>query len=45
MQILSREELAGVIAHELAHIRNRDTLTMTVAATIAGAISSIVNSA
>ncbi len=43
MQILSREELAGVIAHELAHIRNRDTLTMTVAATIAGAISSIVN--
>ncbi len=43
MQMLSREELAGVIAHELAHIRNRDTLTMTVAATIAGAISSIVN--
>ncbi len=43
MQVLSREELAGVIAHELAHIRNRDTLTMTVAATIAGAISSIVN--
>jgi heat shock protein HtpX len=32
------EELAGVIAHELAHIRNRDTLTMTVTATIAGAI-------
>jgi heat shock protein HtpX len=43
MQILTEEELAGVIAHELAHIRNRDTLTMTVAATIAGAISSIVN--
>ncbi len=43
MQHLTREELAGVIAHELAHIRNRDTLTMTVAATIAGAISSIVN--
>jgi len=40
-QALSRQELAGVIAHELAHIRNRDTLTMTVAATIAGAISSI----
>ena len=38
MQSLSREELAGVIAHELAHIKNRDTLTMTVAATIAGAI-------
>ena len=32
-----REELAGVIAHELAHIKNRDTLTMTIAATIAGA--------
>ncbi len=39
LQALSREELAGVIAHELAHIRNRDTLTMTVAATVAGAIS------
>lgn len=38
MQSLSREELAGVIAHELAHIKNRDTLTMTIAATIAGAI-------
>ena len=35
---LSREELAGVIAHELAHIKHRDTLTMTIAATIAGAI-------
>jgi heat shock protein HtpX len=43
MEILSREELAGVVAHELAHIKNRDTLTMTVAATIAGAISSVVN--
>src|SRR5215510_11878588 len=41
MQQLSREELAGVIAHELAHIKNHDTLTMTVTATIAGAISSI----
>jgi heat shock protein HtpX len=39
MRQLSREELAGVIAHELAHIRNRDTLLMTVAATVAGAIS------
>ena len=38
MQSLSRDELAGVIAHELAHIKNRDTLTMTIAATIAGAI-------
>jgi heat shock protein HtpX len=40
---LSREELAGVLAHELAHIRNRDTLTMTVTATIAGAISMLAN--
>lgn len=39
LDILSREELAGVIAHELAHIKNRDTLTMTMAATIGGAIS------
>jgi heat shock protein HtpX len=36
---LSEEEVAGVVAHELAHIRNRDTLIMTVTATIAGAIS------
>ena len=34
----SREELAGVIAHELGHIKNRDTLTMTITATLAGAI-------
>jgi heat shock protein HtpX len=39
LQTLSRDELAGVIAHELAHIKNRDTLTMTITATIAGAIS------
>ncbi len=39
MRILSREELEGVIAHELAHIKNRDILVSTVAATIAGAIS------
>jgi len=39
LQSLSREELAGVIAHELAHVKNRDTLTMTITATIAGAIS------
>lgn len=38
IKLLSREELAGVMAHELAHIKNRDTLIMTVAATIAGAI-------
>jgi heat shock protein HtpX len=39
LQLLDREELEGVIAHELAHIKNRDILTMTVAATVAGAIS------
>jgi heat shock protein HtpX len=39
LKLLSREELAGVMAHELAHIKNRDTLIMTVAATVAGAIS------
>jgi heat shock protein HtpX len=43
MKRLSREELAGVLAHELAHIKNRDTLTMTVTATIAGAISMLAN--
>jgi heat shock protein HtpX len=39
VQSLSREELAGVIAHELAHVKNHDTLLMTVTATIAGAVS------
>jgi len=39
LQNLSRDEVAGVIAHELAHIKNHDTLIMTVTATIAGAIS------
>lgn len=43
LDTLSTQELAGVIAHELGHIRNRDTLTMTVAATIAGAISMFAN--
>lgn len=43
MQTLNRDELAGVIAHELAHIANRDTLIMTVTATIAGAISMLGN--
>jgi heat shock protein HtpX len=38
---LSRGEVAGVMAHELAHIRNRDTLTMTVSATLAGAIATL----
>ena len=39
LDMLSYEELSGVLAHELSHIENRDTLTMTVAATIGGAIS------
>jgi len=39
MRILSREELQGVIAHELTHVKNRDILISTIAATIAGAIS------
>ena len=43
LQTLSRDELAGVVAHELAHIRNRDTLIMTVTATFAGAISMLTN--
>jgi heat shock protein HtpX len=43
LQALSRDELAGVIAHELAHIKNRDTLTMTVTATMAGAIAMLGN--
>ena len=38
-----RDEIAGVMAHELAHVRNRDTLTMTITATIAGAISMLAN--
>jgi len=43
MQILSEEELEGVMAHELAHVANRDTLISTVAATFAGAISMLGN--
>jgi heat shock protein HtpX len=39
LDMLSREEIAGVLAHELAHVRHHDTLTMTITATIAGAIS------
>jgi len=40
---VSGEELAGVLAHELSHVRNRDTLTMTITATIAGAIAMLAN--
>lgn len=43
MRLLDREELAAVIAHELGHIKNRDTLVTTVAATIAGAVSMLAN--
>jgi heat shock protein HtpX len=43
LTMLSREEVAGVMAHELAHVKNRDTLTMTVTATIAGAIGMLAN--
>ncbi len=43
MRTLNRDELAGVIAHELAHIKHRDTLTMTVTATMAGAIAMLGN--
>ncbi len=45
MRMLSRDELAGVIAHELAHIRHRDMLTGTIVATIAGAISMLAQMA
>jgi heat shock protein HtpX len=45
LQLLDRHELAGVIAHELGHIKQRDTLVMTVAATLAGAVSMLANMA
>ncbi len=41
LKIINRDELEGVIAHELAHIKNRDMLLQTVTATMAGAISSL----
>ena len=43
LKSMTREELAGVIAHELAHIKHRDTLIMTITATFAGAISMLAN--
>lgn len=43
LDMLSRDEVAAVMAHELGHVRNRDTLIMTMVATIAGAISMIAN--
>lgn len=43
MRILSERELRGVMAHELAHVKNRDTLISTLSATVAGAISMLAN--
>lgn len=43
LDMLDREEVEAVMAHELGHVRNRDTLVMTMVATIAGAISMIAN--
>ena len=43
LQRLNSEEVAGVMAHELAHVKNRDTLIMTITATLAGAISMLAN--
>jgi heat shock protein HtpX len=43
LNMVSRDELAGVLAHELGHIKNHDTLLMTLTATIAGAISMLAN--
>ncbi len=43
LRIVSHEELAGVLGHELGHIKHRDTLTMTITATIAGAIGMLAN--
>jgi heat shock protein HtpX len=43
MNMLNRDEIEGVMAHELAHVKNRDTLIMTMVATIAGAISMLAN--
>lgn len=43
LQLLSEDELEGVVAHELAHIRNRDMLLQTVTATLAGAIGNLAN--
>jgi heat shock protein HtpX len=43
LRLLNRDEVAGVMAHELAHVKNRDTLVMTMTAAIAGAISMLAN--
>ncbi len=43
LQMLTAEEIAGVMAHELAHVKNRDTLIMTITATMAGALSMLAS--
>lgn len=43
LDLLTPQEVSGVIGHELSHVKNRDTLTMTIAATIGGAISMVAN--
>lgn len=43
LRAMSSEEIAGVMAHELAHVKHRDTLTMTITATLAGAIGMLAN--
>lgn len=43
LNMLTRDEVAGVMAHELGHVKNRDTLIMTMVATVAGAISMLAN--
>jgi heat shock protein HtpX len=43
LSMLDRSEIRGVMAHELAHVKNRDTLTMTITATVAGALSALAN--
>ena len=43
LNMLTKDEVAGVMAHELGHVKNRDTLIMTMVATVAGAISMLAN--
>ena len=43
LSMLDRREIRGVMAHELAHVKHRDTLTMTITATLAGAVSALAN--
>jgi heat shock protein HtpX len=43
LRMLDRREIRGVMGHELTHVKNRDTLTMTITATLAGAVSALAN--